>query len=126
MAAGNLDIPEEKVKLPNSNIKTSYYFVGDAAFEISKNMIRPYPGQELPDDKRIFNYRLSRARRCIENTFGILRARWKVTGKTMPFAPEQVITIVTATVYLHNFIMARTMKEVRQMYCPNNFVDRIN
>ena len=59
LANGTLDIPDGKFELPNSNVKTTYYFVGDAAFGISENMMRPYPGKHLPNAERIFNYRLS-------------------------------------------------------------------
>ena len=38
-----------------------YFFVDDAAFLLKTYMIRPYPDRYLSEDKRIFNYRLSRS-----------------------------------------------------------------
>ena len=55
-----------------------YFLVGDEVFALKPWLQCPYPGKLLTEHKWIFNHRLSRARRVIENTFGILRARWKV------------------------------------------------
>ncbi|CAH1967635.1 unnamed protein product [Acanthoscelides obtectus] len=42
-----------------------YVFVGDEAFGLSENLMRPYAGHNLIEKKRIFNYRLTRARSAL-------------------------------------------------------------
>ena len=54
-----------------------YYLVGNEISPPKTWLMRPYPGQ-LSEEKRIFHYRLPRARRVIENTFGILAATWGI------------------------------------------------
>ena len=53
---GTLDIPEHK-KLPKSNMKLPHFLVGDAAFPLHENILRPYPGAPLTEQQTIFNYR---------------------------------------------------------------------
>lgn len=66
-----LNIPENS-SLPESNeAKLPFVIVGDEAFGLSQNVMRPYGGNCLSMKKKVFNYRLSRARRFIECSFGI-------------------------------------------------------
>jgi len=54
-----------------------FVLVGDEAFPLTTYMMRLYPGKnEMTIEKRIYNYRLSRARRTVENVFGILVSQW--------------------------------------------------
>ncbi|KXJ17332.1 hypothetical protein AC249_AIPGENE16320 [Exaiptasia diaphana] len=51
--------------------KLPYFIAGDEAFGLKPWLQRPYPGKNMTERQRIFNYRISRARRVIENSFGI-------------------------------------------------------
>lgn len=62
-----LNVPQGQIQLPSSNQSTPYYFIGDQAFPLMKNFMRPYAGRRLEEKKQIFNYRLSRARSKIFN-----------------------------------------------------------
>ena len=56
-------------------IYSPHTMVGDEAFPLKLLLMRPYPGRSLDSDKkRVYNYRLCRARRTIENAFGIATA----------------------------------------------------
>lgn len=99
---------EQQLNLPDPEPLTQdgpnipYVFVGDSAFALSENMMRPYPGiHEKGSLKRIFNYRLSRARRIVENVFGIMSVVFRVFRKAIPLRPVNAELVVMACVYLN-------------------------
>jgi hypothetical protein len=57
--------------------------------------------------ERIFNYILSRARRIVENAFGILAHKFRVLLRTMHQRPETCRKIITTCVIPHNLIRLR-------------------
>ncbi|KAL3226063.1 hypothetical protein MRX96_004507 [Rhipicephalus microplus] len=62
--------------LEQSKLPAPCVFVGDEAFQLRTDFLRPYPGRGLNPSERVFNYRLSRARRFADNAFGILVTRY--------------------------------------------------
>ena len=84
-----------------------YYVVGDDAFSLRSTMMKPYSQRCLQNEERIFNYRLSRARRVSENAFGILANRFQVLLSTMQHEPSTVKLIVKTCLILHNLMRIR-------------------
>lgn len=83
-----------------------YVLLADEAFPLTKYMMTPYPRSgKLNLEKKVFNYRLSRARRVVESAFGILSARWRIYRRPIIANVENAKRIVQATVVLHNFII---------------------
>ena len=72
--------------------------------------------------QRVFNYRLSRTHRIIENVFGICASRFRVLRRPIIASPKKVVLITKAIVALHNFLISIT--EDNYNYCPTNFVDQ--
>jgi hypothetical protein len=97
-----------------------FVIVADDAFAIKPNIMKPYPFRNQPGPNRVFNYRLSRARRVVENAFGHIANRFRILRRPIELCPEKVVKVVMAICALHNFLLARKS----QMYANNNSFDR--
>lgn len=83
-----------------------YVLLADEVFGLSKFFMRPFPRRtEINLRKRVFNYRLSRARRMVECGFGILSAVWRIFKRPLLTNVENSKYIIKSCVALHNFIL---------------------
>ena len=96
--------------------------VGDDIFALKPWLMKPYPGKNLSFEERIFNYRLSRARRTIENTFGVMAAKWRIFRRPIKAKPLKIENIIKSCVCLHNYL--RLTDGAR--YTPSGFVDCVS
>lgn len=84
--------------------KLPYVTVVDEGLSLKQYQMRSYPGKDLMEERAIFNCWLSRARRIIENIFGILVARWRIFRLRIRADVATVERIVLACVALHNYL----------------------
>ncbi|XP_065561540.1 uncharacterized protein LOC136027974 [Artemia franciscana] len=102
---GKIKLPDS-LPLPGTTENFPFFFVADEAFPLCSYIMRPFPGNRLSEAQKIFNYRLSTARRLIENTFGILVQRFRIFRTEILAQPEKVKAIIIASICLHNFIIS--------------------
>lgn len=107
MQENRLNIPEPTPISESSDVCLPYVFVGDEAFALSRNLMRPYARKDLNVTKRTFNYRHCRARRYVECTFGILANKWRIFHKPINVNMDLVNDIVKSACVLHNFVRDR-------------------
>ena len=94
------------LNLPGTNPVNGlpHVFISDEAFALRKDFMKPYNSKDLDQQKRIFNYHLSRARRVVENVFGIMVSRFHVLQQRINLKPENIESVVLACCVLHNFL----------------------
>lgn len=103
--SGNFGIPPP-AKLPLTEKLLPRVILGDEAFAINENLMKPYPrNQSLVDESiAIYNYRHSRARRIVENAFGHLANTFRIFHQPIPVSPDVVDLIALTACILHNML----------------------
>ena len=100
LATNSLNIPERGI------------FLGDDAFPLKTNILKPFARYApLTQSQLIFNYRLSRARRVVENTFGILVSKFRIFGKLIPLSVNTTKQVVKTICVLHNWLQKTASRE---------------
>ena len=111
IVTGSLNFPPPDA-LPNDDKEIPYFIIGDDAFALQKWMMKPFSLRILTKSQRIYNYRLSRARRIVENAFGILAHRFRCLLSTMQQDPKNVAAITLTCITLHNLLRNKSKSNV--------------
>ena len=122
LESNQLGIPGSR-PLPNDeNGKCMpFVIVGDEAFALSEHVLRPYPNRNLSVQQRIYNYRLTRARRMVECAFGILANKWRIFHRPLDVTPQFCDSIVKACCILHNFVRRNDGFQLEDTLYESNF-----
>ena len=95
-------LPEILKNFPAGKI----YFVGDAAYPLSEQLLTPFTGSHRDDaNKDSFNYFLSQMRIRIEMEFGYLTSKWPILRTKMQGSLKNISKDVVACACLQNFII---------------------
>nr|CAI5868323.1 unnamed protein product [Callosobruchus analis] len=107
LSAGQLNIPTSQ-RLPNDDNGPymPFVFVADEAFALAKHVQRPFGKRNLTVGKRIYNYRLTRAR-MVECAFGIMANKWRILHRALDVDLSFCDSIVKTCCILHNFVRER-------------------
>lgn len=119
----SLNIPPPKC-LPGSVVETPYVIVADDAFALKTYLMKPYAFRSQDIGQRVFNYRLSRARRMVESVFGLMASKFRILRSTIELSEENVTTCVLAICALHNFLLASDRATYTQSFNRNSGVDQ--
>ncbi|XP_031341483.1 putative nuclease HARBI1 [Photinus pyralis] len=121
----SLNIPLDK-PLPGMQRAVPYVILADAAFPLKKNILKPYPFRGLTEEQAIFNYRLSRGRRVVENAFGILANRFRILLGKINLGADKTRDITLACCALHNFLIAESNLYVQSVeHTPTTSNDQL-
>ena len=100
---GTIGFPESE-SLVDDGPKVNYFILGDDAFPLKLWLMKPYSRRGMDLNQRVFNYRLSRGRRVVENAFGILTSGFRIFQRTMQQDPPVVARVVMACLVLPNLL----------------------
>ncbi|KAG8196015.1 hypothetical protein JTE90_028985 [Oedothorax gibbosus] len=104
IADGSIVLPQQD-DLPDTNVEAPYVMLADEAYPLLPFMMTPFKRATLDDSTRVFNERLSRARKTVECAFGILFSKWRILSKPIETKVETADLIIKCICFLQNVII---------------------
>ena len=93
--------------IPGTNIIIRFCFVGDEAFPLKPNLMRPFPRRELDFGKAIFNGQLSNTRQTVERAFGLLTKKFGIFQRGF----ETNVDMIKSACVVHKYIIKTQARE---------------
>ncbi|KAB0800839.1 hypothetical protein PPYR_06578 [Photinus pyralis] len=124
LKSGQIKMPPPRTISESRPTTVPYFLIGDEGFGLCDFLIRPFAGKYLPIGKKIFNYRLTRARRYIECTFGILSNKWRIFHRPLN-VDEDLTDSIVKTCCLHNFVRERDGYQLEDTITVEGLVDNM-
>lgn len=111
-------------KLQENLLPPGGFLVGDDAFTLSTTLLKPYKHSPLTYQQKIFNYRLSRARRIVENAFGILVSRFRIFQRPIEADIKVTDKIIRTACALHNWLRKSSLTYITREAVDYEDIDR--
>jgi len=90
------------------NLPPDHVILGDSAFPLKTYLMKPFSVRNAGSKQCVFNYRLSRARRIVENAFGILTWCFRIFTRPIELKTTTIDELVYAACSLHNWLRSRS------------------
>ena len=101
------DVSDLAERLKKGEMKEGYWIDGDAAYVYIPGLLTPWSKSALTSENGVyadsFNFYHSSHRIHVEQAFGMLVQRWGLFWKPVKYHINDVLTILSAAMRLHNF-----------------------
>ena len=91
-----------------SGTEMPFTILGDEVYPLKTYLMKPFARKDLRWEERVFNYRLSRAMRCVECAFGFLTVKQPLLNKPIETNVNNTERVVRCICLLHNIIIRRS------------------
>ncbi|CAJ0955318.1 unnamed protein product [Ranitomeya imitator] len=95
-----LQLPQNEDTKGNLN----FVFIAHEAFPLHPHLLKPFAQRKLTAERRIYNYRLFRARRVVEMPLGLWRIGLEFFHTAINLKLPSIDLVVLACCVLHNFL----------------------